>query len=64
MSGLVERLAEKWTNVLRNENPLTDEVARWWLNAIADEMEAEDADRWYYAANWLRSQTTEGDEYG
>ena len=37
---MVERLAKKW--VEKTYNPIPDEVdrktARWWLNAIADEI--------------------------
>jgi len=64
--SLVERLAEKWENS-EGERWAKDE-ARWWLNAIADELDAGygfDAIRLEFeptyfpggpAAEWLRSQ--------
>ena len=39
--GMVERLAEKWKEWMLSEAFVTSEDAdtRWWLNAIADELE-------------------------
>lgn len=38
MSGLVGRLAEKWDNMAYDPHSII--VARWWLRAIAEELEA------------------------
>ena len=52
--NLVERLAEKFSKALA---PRTrDEEARWWLNAIADELEAKGGAYASEHSNWLRSQ--------
>ena len=82
MSGLVERLVEKWERqrvhgkVRRSEDD--EDTARWWLNAIADELET-DAEAAFkvaftgetfpfeirHMAQWLRLRSaTEGDENG
>ncbi len=61
-SEMVERLAEKWSDENHRGDVFPDE-ARWWLNAIADELEAampdNDHDSDYYGfgtADWLRTQ--------
>ena len=57
--SLVERLAEKFSKALA---PRTrDEEARWWLNAIADELDSWMALHGYghhgaSQLDWLRSQ--------
>jgi len=55
VSDLVERLAARYEPVARGTRRKRNEaVARWWLNAIADELDrTEDTDHWN-AARWLR----------
>jgi len=70
--SLVERLADKWGNEHFNSmrpaplsEPGDEYDARWWLNAIADELQSQmptpashDAEHpAVYAAKWLRSAT-------
>lgn len=70
MSDLVERLAKKrGLNPFEASNKAAQE-ARWWLNAIADELE-ENSDRYTsskvhggaqgmrFSARWLRNSTSE-----
>ncbi len=67
MSGLVERLAEKIAReCAKGAWPVGDkDEARWWLNAIADELAGPNTP-WdgMRSAEFLRSQATEGDENG
>lgn len=65
MSDLVKRLAERATKELP-EGLIDNRVdARWWINAIADELE--DADNsltvvtCLESSDWLRSQTKESE---
>ena len=63
MSDVVERLAKRW------HSPLTGRgyggrdghaEARWWMNAIAEELE--DAGVCSLAEAWLRTQATQEGE--
>ena len=62
MSGLVERLVARWHKEYTG-NSERDE-ARWWLNAIADELEREDTPlawvRRNFVIHYLRSQAKGG----
>lgn len=71
--SLVERLAEKAADasVHGYVDIAPEERVRWWLNAIADELEAEhmrrhadmDYEGWHAAsASWLRARAQGGDE--
>jgi len=68
--SLVERLAEKQANHFEISYSMNRERdARWWINAIADELEREDARRTEVqrykhllnvpACRWLRIQANE-----
>lgn len=62
MSDLVERLAEKWAVNTGQAATQREWDARWWLNAIADELEKE-FHPGVGPSNWLRSQAqVEGDD--
>ena len=73
---MVERLAKRWDADMWGEtdshpHAREDSVAdaRWWLNAVADELEAAD-EIWgdsvvqRDAANWLRTQAREDTDDG
>lgn len=57
--SLVERLTEK-RHADRLHIPTFEVAARWWLNAIADELGKEF--QFNSAAKWLRSQAQESDD--
>ena len=66
MSKLVDRLTAKWDDggaLFREGDPTCEAVARWWLNAIADELTEEDKSRMYRrytsAVGYLRTQAEE-----
>lgn len=61
---LVERLAKRWDDAFAgqeypDDDPERHEVAmadaRWWLNAIADELE-QHGEEYPWAVLWLRTQ--------
>lgn len=72
--SIVERLATKWAAPIEGvpssmlDEPYAEQ-ARWWLNAIAEELEAADPGsviagdpkRWHFSmsAAWLREQAGE-----
>ena len=67
MSDVVERLAKRW------HSPLTGRgyggrdghaEARWWMNAIAEELVATGHPCHDVAADWLRTQATKEGEDG
>lgn len=67
MSDLVERLAAKRSGKAANE--LSIRATRWWLNAIADELDEQvgpktpDSTPEYLAVtSWLRSQASDSGE--
>lgn len=77
MSDLVEKLAEKWDEYISTVEPhptmeLPQIEARWWLNAIADELHAHPEHEMRFGdrphrsmrgmARWLRSQANGGDD--
>lgn len=72
--SMVERLAKRWADYLNTRPTFGAEnggevVARWWLLAVADELEAEATRRhpyvamplsaWLEAANYLRVEARE-----
>ena len=69
---VLERLAEKWRNWTPDgeEGHTSEDEARWWLNAIADELtregnrlmanKGEHYTGRYESAKWLRSRAKEG----
>jgi len=65
--SLVERLAEKhwsdWADVAFDLEGVGERNARWWLNAIADELDVQEfslvLDNQWDAARWLRAQAKE-----
>ena len=69
MSDLVERLAAKWgveaPDVAGRDHKYRENVARWWLNAIAEELGASGPDEVndvfvsYICADWLRREAGE-----
>lgn len=67
MSDLAERLGRKWMEEPPRFPVRYDDAARWWLKAIADELEAHTRDfdyadhcdlasGYHDAARWLRSE--------
>ncbi len=63
MSDLVERLAEKRERFPRYAviAGVDTEEARWWLNAIADELDQDKDDSSAQTAHWLRAQASTGE---
>ena len=71
MSDMVERLAKRWREWIGPHRELTDEPeaeARWWLNTVADELEAmaqthgATSAKWYSPADYadyFRTQARE-----
>ncbi len=70
--SMVERLAKKWDGKIDDgaDSYVHETDARWWLNAIADELESQDGiDAWPYpglsptnVADHLRTQAKAGTE--
>lgn len=64
---MVERLAKRWPDEWTTDTSDKDAIARsdarWWLNAIADELDAtrpmEKWSGWDWAIATLRTQATE-----
>ena len=59
MSDVVERLAAKWLDTpeftgIKSETEWRENLARWWLNAIADEIGQENRPRDEELVEWLR----------
>ena len=67
--SIVERLAEKWKKERVLGMRRHDRLARWWLNAIADELKCEADTRgpgqfgghYRTTADWLRIQASTGE---
>lgn len=61
MSKLVERLAKLRGRITGHSVSFEADAARWWLNAIADELDAEGSGRrdfeYERAAEFLREQS-------
>ena len=68
--SVVERLAERWGKDLPSSysaGPFyLEEDARWWLRAIADEIQKAGDGRWgpewFSVDEWLRAQADEQEE--
>lgn len=60
MSKVVERLAEKWhKEICESDDDFEDEdISRWWINAIAREVQG----MMPATARWLREQAREPTE--
>ena len=67
-TDVVDRLAEKWLVGVGASQQAARNQARWWLNAIADELEHEESSvdpersgptRVSTAIKWLREQAKE-----
>ena len=59
VSDVVERLAERWGGRIDDgmDRHTHEDDARWWLNAIADELENTERTEWSaFAIDWLRSK--------
>jgi len=64
--NLVERLAKRFAEAkfqntfgAAKDNPIIQFETRWWLNAIADELEQDRDDCSQQTAHWLRAQAKE-----
>ena len=69
MSDVVERLAKRWQDAFGGQEWPEDQEdtfaradARWWMNAIAEELIATGYPCHGVAANWLRTQATQEGE--